>query len=308
MDFKAHFLNIIICSAAVSVASANDVYSTTFNDYTNGTLTGQLAWTGVAGTWAVSASVNTGQTGFSVVTNDGSLYPPSGAGKMVRMTTSRFANDRTKAWLDLANSGKWASASAGGNGVLQATFQMYVPSGALIPCTFGIMVSKSSSETAGGVVVNGQTGAISYLDNGYAASNRYPVGSSVTLNAWHTFTYRWNVATGAVTIAVDGITVSEHNTTLTGGLYAVNLFSTNDTAAGTTPLNAVSYADELSIQAVPPISPCLGDLNQDGQRDGADLGALLGAWGTSGADLNTDGTTDGADLGLLLGNWGNCAQ
>jgi hypothetical protein len=46
------------------------------------------------------------------------------------------------------------------------------------------------------------------------------------------------------------------------------------------------------------------DLNGDGVVDGADLGLLLGAWGSASADLNGDGTTDGADLGLLLGAWG----
>jgi hypothetical protein len=45
------------------------------------------------------------------------------------------------------------------------------------------------------------------------------------------------------------------------------------------------------------------DLNGDGTVDGADLGLLLGAWGTPGADLNDDGTTDGADLGILLADW-----
>ncbi|MFO0875011.1 MAG: M12 family metallo-peptidase [Phycisphaerales bacterium] len=47
------------------------------------------------------------------------------------------------------------------------------------------------------------------------------------------------------------------------------------------------------------------DLNGDGLVDGADLGLLLGAWGTNNAlaDLNGDGTVDGADLGLLLGDW-----
>jgi uncharacterized protein (DUF2141 family) len=50
------------------------------------------------------------------------------------------------------------------------------------------------------------------------------------------------------------------------------------------------------------------DLNGDGSVDGADLGALLGAWGTSSpsSDVNGDGTIDGADLGLVLGNWGPC--
>lgn len=50
-----------------------------------------------------------------------------------------------------------------------------------------------------------------------------------------------------------------------------------------------------------------GDLDGDGFINGADLGLLLGAWGTDGepigADINDDGTVDGADLGLLLGAW-----
>jgi ligand-binding sensor domain-containing protein len=50
-----------------------------------------------------------------------------------------------------------------------------------------------------------------------------------------------------------------------------------------------------------------GDINGDGLIDGADLGALLSAWGgcdsTCSADLNGDNTVDGTDLGLLLANW-----
>jgi len=47
------------------------------------------------------------------------------------------------------------------------------------------------------------------------------------------------------------------------------------------------------------------DLNDDGVIDGADLGVLLGAWGSTyaPADLNADGVIDGADLGILLGAW-----
>ena len=54
--------------------------------------------------------------------------------------------------------------------------------------------------------------------------------------------------------------------------------------------------------------PCVGDLNEDGRVDGADMGLMLGSWGTSdpGADLDGDGDVDGADLGLLLGSWGLC--
>jgi hypothetical protein len=53
-------------------------------------------------------------------------------------------------------------------------------------------------------------------------------------------------------------------------------------------------------------TPCVGDLTGDGQVDGADLGTLLGGWGTPGTDLTGDGNTDGADLGTLLGAWGPC--
>lgn len=52
---------------------------------------------------------------------------------------------------------------------------------------------------------------------------------------------------------------------------------------------------------------CFGDLNPDGEINGADLGVLLANWsGTGCGDLNFDGTIDGADLGILLGLWGPC--
>ncbi|MFG0274089.1 MAG: hypothetical protein ACF8QF_03420, partial [Phycisphaerales bacterium] len=48
-----------------------------------------------------------------------------------------------------------------------------------------------------------------------------------------------------------------------------------------------------------------GDVSGDGAVDGADLGRLLGDWGTDNplSDINGDGRVDGADLGLLLGAW-----
>lgn len=49
----------------------------------------------------------------------------------------------------------------------------------------------------------------------------------------------------------------------------------------------------------------IGDLNGDGNVDGADLTILLGEWGTDDviADLDGDGIVSGADLTLLLGYW-----
>ena len=55
---------------------------------------------------------------------------------------------------------------------------------------------------------------------------------------------------------------------------------------------------------------CTGDLNGDRTVTGADIGILLGEWGTSGgttgADIDGNGTVSGSDLGLLLGAWGPC--
>ncbi|MBL9121790.1 MAG: hypothetical protein JNL80_17935 [Phycisphaerae bacterium] len=53
---------------------------------------------------------------------------------------------------------------------------------------------------------------------------------------------------------------------------------------------------------------CLGDLDGDGLVSGADLGVLLGSWGSFGAaaDLHVDGIVDAADLSVLLGAWGPC--
>ena len=305
MNRTASALALLTAALVAPHASAVDVYSTDFNTYISGTLSGQSAWNGATGTWAVSGSMNTGQVAFNVMTSDGAVQPLGGSGKMVRVTTEKFNAGRSKAWLDLLNSGKWAAASAGGNDVLEASASIYVPSGQLLTSTFGLMVSKSAIDVAGGFVVDAQTGAVLTLNNGYAISNRTPTGVSVQLNQWNTFSYRWNVLTGQAELRVNGNLAASYTTTLAGGLYAVNLLSTTDTSPGS--LNAYGYVDNLSITANPVSPPpCAGDFNNDGVRDGTDLGLLLGAWGTPDGDLNDDGTTDGTDLGLLLGGWGDC--
>ena len=63
---------------------------------------------------------------------------------------------------------------------------------------------------------------------------------------------------------------------------------------------------QILIDCEPFETPCPEDIDGNGTIDGADLGLLLGAWGTpdADADINGDGTVNGADLGLLLGAWG----
>ena len=49
----------------------------------------------------------------------------------------------------------------------------------------------------------------------------------------------------------------------------------------------------------------VGDIDGNGLVNGADLAAVLSAWGTKGgaADLDGDGSVGGSDLAILLGNW-----
>lgn len=54
---------------------------------------------------------------------------------------------------------------------------------------------------------------------------------------------------------------------------------------------------------------CNADINGDGVVDGADLAAMLAAWGSCDiciADLNGDRIINGADIAALLAAWGDC--
>ncbi|MBL9118736.1 MAG: hypothetical protein JNL80_02335 [Phycisphaerae bacterium] len=84
--------------------------------------------------------------------------------------------------------------------------------------------------------------------------------------------------------------------------------------------NATGVADGCDIQVeltsqdinqneIPDEWECIGDLDNSGVVDGADLAILLGAWGPCPgcpADFNASGEVDVADLAILLGAWGLC--
>ena len=88
----------------------------------------------------------------------------------------------------------------------------------------------------------------------------------------------------------------DNNVTNDFGQKAYDLWESNGKSA---PLAMDTMSIDIEI-AVP------GDINGDGLVNGADIGLLLGSWGScSGcpADLNGDGVVNGADIGLLLGYW-----
>lgn len=82
-----------------------------------------------------------------------------------------------------------------------------------------------------------------------------------------------------------------------GGTFYIVVDSTDT-------FNSQTQLYNISVQATIPLPN--GDLNGDCVVDTADLGGLLGSFGTAGpfGDLNDDGIVDTADLGVLLGNFG----
>ena len=64
------------------------------------------------------------------------------------------------------------------------------------------------------------------------------------------------------------------------------------------------------IEGSATVCDCLADLTLDGAVNGADLGAVLAAWGAASAngvgDANHDGLVNGADLAQVLAAWGAC--
>ena len=70
----------------------------------------------------------------------------------------------------------------------------------------------------------------------------------------------------------------------------------------------------LPTDAPPPAAcvACEGDLDSDGQVNGADIARVLNDWGCAGdgclADLDGNLRVDGADLTLVLNAWGGCGE
>lgn len=83
-----------------------------------------------------------------------------------------------------------------------------------------------------------------------------------------------------------------------------------DQVVGPGTFSVLYRAHTVTVVVTSVTPPCvLGDLNCDGDVNGADLGKLLGAWGTCAdcescnADLDGDCQVSGSDLAILLGAW-----
>ncbi|MFM7133245.1 MAG: hypothetical protein ACKO0W_02905 [Planctomycetota bacterium] len=70
----------------------------------------------------------------------------------------------------------------------------------------------------------------------------------------------------------------------------------------------LGLAADLNGNKIPDACECVGDIDQNGQVDSADLTVLLSRWGETGggADLDISGVVDATDLVMLLSRWGRC--
>jgi len=240
-------ISAVAAAAVCAVAHAgNVIYATNFDAYGNGNLNGQTAWAGTGGNWFTTGSVNTGQTAFFVEN-----APSGGSGKAVRMTTERFnSNGRTKGFLDLSNSGKWAAASVGGNTVLRAEASIYVAGGQTINSSYGIMIGDTSFSYSTGLMIS-NTGQVWTANNGYALANRTN-RTTAALDAWHSFRIDWDTISGNAKAYLNGSLIADYTPTNKSGVYAVQLFTTTDNGgSGSTSANGFGYADHYSISAIP---------------------------------------------------------
>jgi MYXO-CTERM domain-containing protein len=245
--------SLVAATAAAVVCASSQaalIYSTNFDSYTNGNISSQTAWLGTGGSWAVTGSMNSGQLAGSIVANPSA----GGTGKSVRLTTEKWNfGGRTKVWLDLANSGKWAAASTGANSatkVLRAELDVFVATGQPVNSSFGMMIGDTSASYSAGLMIS-NTGQVWTASNGYAAANRTN-RTTAALDTWHKFMIDWNTVSGNAKAYLNGVLIADYTPTNKSGVYAVQLFTTTDNgASGSTTNNGFGFADNFSVSSVP---------------------------------------------------------
>ncbi len=160
--------------------------------------------------------------------------------------------------------------------------------------------------------------------SGRSLSIPVPAGVTITNAGFKDINYHSGDPYDATdwTIATSGGAI-----TWTGGTFATNVngnalrfatlynfwFDANQPPAATTAtlglfkpgIAGAPASVSIALQGPAAIATNPADINGDGVVNAADLSALLGNWGGTGAtDINNDGVTNATDLALLLAAWG----
>lgn len=114
--------------------------------------------------------------------------------------------------------------------------------------------------------------------------------------------YRLEIVGTTATVLIDGIVVLSDSVGMTQN---ANRAWFGDASTVGTSTTATQW---VQVEGTPPC--CKADITGDGIVNGADLAAVLAAWGSlnCNADLNLDLTVNAEDLGILLSAWGRLAS
>ncbi len=266
----------------------------------------------------VASAVAAGLTGVALALPDGCdpLVPTGATGELYVFTQAGAATQSQTVPVDsttLKEGGSIATASAGSPGA---------PTNASGSAAVTVSSGESLVITAGGHGSCAAQGGFAFAREDVSAIFNLPIAQprrvrvswSLQSEGVASLMYRLSRdgATGAAAKVIEeqvssysAPQTSEGSVTvmLPAGSYRAFAYGTAQSNSAFLNPDPVSYGGTLSIECAR-----LGDVQGDGVVDGADLGALLGAWGPvtgayAAADLNQDGFVDGADLGLLLGDW-----
>lgn len=140
--------------------------------------------------------------------------------------------------------------------------------------------------------------------------------SPIKLNLqWTLYQNNSSIELGTLTLETAISSVEEHaidvsTKQLSEGDYSLrfNFFTTQFITEDPCVTNLMWSEFDRSTFELEALASCPGDLNFDGNVDSADLGTVLGDFGSTGgpSDFNEDGYVDSSDLGFLLANVGPC--
>ena len=150
--------------------------------------------------------------------------------------------------------------------------------------------------TTGGVARETRVVEVDYIDNRRIVTNLFDSQGTVTLTNQtpqaRRIKYRHHV-----TVPKGDYIITQHDTDyeVCADNGKVTFYTDAVLATGVPFTKDWVYTVEIQVW---------GDLNNDGNIDGHDLGSLFVQWGMDGtADFNSDGVVDSEDLGILLTNW-----
>jgi 6-phosphogluconolactonase (cycloisomerase 2 family) len=271
----------------------------------------QASLVGAANTGSFTTWIAVHPSGERLYTQDslnGSIYTVEiGAGGELNVTSS-LPVGAYPLGLGVSPDGAWLAAGGGigGGGKVVMAFSVEAEAGALTAVPGSPFTSPGTSPKQ--VVYSGDS-AWAFVGHGTDATIRcfavHPKSGALEATPF-VFDVGVQGSLGEIAVQNNLLFATDRDTILDGvrGVYSFTIASDGSLIQNGPLVDSQGIAPN-AIAAWTPAAALFGDLNGDGTIDGADLGALLAAWGATGgvADLNEDGIVDGADLGLLLGVW-----